>query len=185
MDDLLDTRYITDSTGKSFADELTNFVIWYLNNRMAIPQVPIYNGHSFVEGVSGVVLYRCKPFQVELFIIKPDFHIPIHTHPNVDSYEVFLSGMEFVHNDEVITKPEQIITENSNGISILSGALIRVRPTDRHGGRSSSFGGSFLSIQHWLNNTTPTSVENDWSGDYMNTEHKYIVEDIVKGNNLG
>ena len=80
-------------------DSLSQFADWYLNSGDI---KRIYAPHNdqllFIDGVSGVVLYRRDNFQVELFICEPNVDIPVHTHPNVDSFELFLCGMEFTHN---------------------------------------------------------------------------------------
>ena len=69
-------------------DELSNFAYWYLTSGEVDKfYTPIKNGLLFIEGVSGIVLYRNEQFQVELFICQPNLVIPEHTHPDVDSYE--------------------------------------------------------------------------------------------------
>jgi hypothetical protein len=76
-------------------DELSNFAYWYLTSGEVDKFfTPIKNGLLFIEGVSGIVLYRNEQFQVELFICQPNLFIPEHTHPDVDSYECFLYGMK-------------------------------------------------------------------------------------------
>ena len=75
-------------------DELSSFAHWYLTSG-DIDRVytPFKNPLLFIEGVSGIVLYRNKNYQVELFICQPNIIIPEHKHPDVDSYECFLYGM--------------------------------------------------------------------------------------------
>ena len=84
-----------DGTGREFDDDLTHFLQWYLNAGLRL-FVPHDNFIHFVEGVTGVTIYRSEPYQVQLFTATPNTVIPSHTHPNVDSYEVSLSGMESV-----------------------------------------------------------------------------------------
>ena len=63
-------------------DELSHFAHWYLTSgEVDKVYTPIKNGLLFIEGVSGIVLYRVKCFQVELFICQPNLVIPEHTHP--------------------------------------------------------------------------------------------------------
>lgn len=103
----------------------------------------------------GVVLFRKGPFQVQLFIVAPNSEIPDHVHPNVDSFEVYLSGeMAFRKNGVYVTKWEDA--------EKLPGFALRVKPDDPHGGTFGPKGGAFLSIQHWLNGVKPSSVGNDW-----------------------
>jgi len=79
-------------------DDLSYFADWYLNSGdIKRLYTPFKDPLLFIEGVSGVVLYRRDNFQVELFICQPNTVIPEHTHPDVDSYECFLYGMKFTH----------------------------------------------------------------------------------------
>ena len=152
-------------------DELSNFANWYLTSK-EINRIytPFKNPLLFIEGVSGVVLYRVKPFQVELFICQPNLVIPEHTHPDVDSYELFLYGMKFTHGGETVITDEQA-QEEIEGMPSYAYETIRVRPNDPHGGTASKNGGSFISIQHWLNDVEPTHVSSNWDGNSMGTKH--------------
>ena len=140
-------------------DELSAFANWYLTsgdiNRIYTPNK---NGLLFIEGVSGIVLYRNKPFQVE------------HTHPDVDSYELFLYGMKFTHCGETAITEKQAL-EEQEGYPINAYQTIRVKPNDPHGGTASKFGGAFISIQHWLNDVDPTHVSSNWDGKSMGSNH--------------
>ena len=89
-----------DGTGREFDDELSHFLDWYRENPQRI-YVPLENSVHFVEGVTGLTIYRHGEYQVQLFTTTPNTVIPSHVHPNVDSYEVALSGMEFYLNDNV------------------------------------------------------------------------------------
>ena len=89
-------------------DDLSSFADWYLNSGdIKRLYTPFKNPLLFIEGVSGVVLYRKDNFQVELFICQPNTIIPEHTHPDVDSYELFLYGMKFTHSGETVITDEQ------------------------------------------------------------------------------
>lgn len=129
-------------------DDLEDFKNWWLKLRpFNTPQTNIL---SHVADTYGVVLYRQKPYQVELFNVKPNSEIKLHIHPNVDSYEVFIGGdIDFVC-DGVWQKVGPI------------GESIRVYPHAWHGGKFGKRGGCFLSIQKWLNNVDPKFVGDDW-----------------------
>ena len=90
-----------DGTGREFNDKLTHFLTWYLDAGLRI-FVPHFDFVHFVEGVTGLTIYRDGQYQVQLFTATPNTVIPSHTHPNVDSYEVALSGMEFFLDDKVV-----------------------------------------------------------------------------------
>jgi mannose-6-phosphate isomerase-like protein (cupin superfamily) len=130
-------------------DVLEDFLHWWLQNRVICP--PLDNSLTHVKDTHGIVLYRQGPFQVELFNVKPNSEIVPHLHPNVDSFEVFLTGdIHFMCNGE--WSYEQKLGES----------ITRVKPDSWHGGLFGERGGSFLSVQHWLNGVPPTFVGNDW-----------------------
>jgi len=147
-------------------DDLEEFKNWWLNNR--IINTPKDNALNFVADTYGVVMYRYKEYQVEQFIVKPNSEIKPHTHPNVDSFEVFISGdINFMCDG------------NWSGPNVL-GKTIRVKPNSYHGGLFGEQGGCFLSIQKWLNNTTPTFVGNDWQDRDSKTSYKDSAEQRIK-----
>jgi hypothetical protein len=140
-------------------DQLVKFKDWWLKNRPLV--VPHDNAVAFDDNIRGLVLYRAECWQVQLFILDPNTNIPEHLHPNVDSFEVFLTGdIEFTINGKVLTPRSD--SANFNGLSPHFNKFIRVSPTTWHGGKSAEVGGTFLSIQQWLNGVKPTNVGNDW-----------------------
>lgn len=105
-------------------------------------------------------MFRRDPFQVELFNVKPNSIIKPHKHPNVDSFEVYLSGdVDFMCDG-------QWYSQN------VFGSSIRVQPSAFHGGRFGDSGGCFLSVQHWLNGFKPTFVGDNWSDADGNNSYK-------------
>ena len=152
-------------------DDLSYFANWYLTSgKIDRIYTPFKNPLLFIEGVSGIVLYRSKPYQVELFICQPNLIIPEHTHPDVDSYECFLYGMKFTHSGETVMSEEEAL-EEQDGYPINAYQTIRVKPNDLHGGTASKEGGAFISIQHWLNDVEPTHVSSNWNGNSMGKQH--------------
>jgi hypothetical protein len=140
-------------------DDLTKFKDWWLKTRPF--SVPHDEAIAFDDNIRGLVLYRAECWQVQLFILDPNTNIPEHLHPNVDSFEVFLTGdIEFTINGQVLTRRSD--TAGFSGSSVHYGKFIRVSPTTWHGGKSADVGGTFLSIQQWLNGVKPTNVGNDW-----------------------
>ena len=127
--------------------------------------LPPANNLSFLEGFTGYTIDRYKQFQTQLFIAQPDTSVPDHIHPNIDSFEVAIYGMTFRHSGEVIGTPE----------TMQPGGAVYVAHDDWHGGISSPTGGCFLSVQKWLNGVTPTSVERDWDGQPMGTQHSSAI----------
>jgi|TARA_B100000131_G_C17799316_1_gene484773 hypothetical protein len=161
-----------DGTGREFDDELTHFLTWYLDTGLKI-YVPHYDFVHFVEGVTGLTIYRKDQFQVQLFTATPNTEIPSHTHPNVDSYEVALSGMEFFLDGKVVLPRwyANLPSMADNNLSASHYEVVRVLPESPHSAIAGKKGGSFMSVQHWLNDVKPTSVGNDWQGDTMGKHH--------------
>lgn len=139
-------------------DDLEGFLNWWLANRPI--NTPENDSLVYQKDTHGVVLYRQPPYQVELFIVQPDSEIVPHIHPNVDSFEVYMSG------DINFSCDGQWFNQNQLGIHI------RVKPSSWHGGKFGKRGGCFLSVQKWLNNVKPTFVGNDWQDAKNNTLYK-------------
>jgi hypothetical protein len=171
-----------DGTGREFNDELTSFLEWYLDagNRIYVPHK---NSIHFVEGVTGLTIYRHDQFQVQLFTATPNTIIPSHTHPNVDSYEVALSGMEFFLNDKVVLPRWYANVQAPNcNLSKSHYQVVRVLPDCPHSAIAGKKGGSFMSVQQWINDVKPTSVGNDWDGVTMGDSHTDQVTTTVENN---
>ena len=153
-----------DGTGREFNDELTDFLEWYLDAGLRI-FTPLHNSIHFVEGLTSLCIYRHEPFQVDLVTVKPDTYIPPHTHPNVDSYEVALKGIEF-HSNGGVTLPMWFANKPSSdsNLPFAHYRVVRVLPNDEHAAKAGPEGGCFLSVQHWLNGVKPTAVGMDWKG---------------------
>lgn len=167
-------------------DPLDDFLEWFLNRGTVLGRVPLFDAVSKVENVTRVVWYRDPPFQVELFIAPAGCIIPEHTHPNVDSYEIYIGGqIKFSHSGRFIVSDEDIARPTESGASCLRGKIIRVRPDDPHGGTFGPAGGVFFSVQHWLHGVEPHSVANDYTGPVMGPDHLAQVkagEPTLKGN---
>ncbi|MGZ5050454.1 MAG: hypothetical protein ACXWF8_05275 [Methylobacter sp.] len=134
-------------------DDLAAFASWWLNTRTFCP--PRTTPISFYGNMTGVVLYRHENYQVELFIADPDSVAPSHVHPDVDSFELYLSGDLVFNIGGVVFDPA---LQDS-----LSFGPTRIRPDCWHDGKTGKIGGAFLSIQKWLNGVPPTSVGDNWA----------------------
>ena len=145
--------------------ELENYLQDFIKTSSICPWNIPKNNLSFVEGVTGVVINRKNQFQIEMFIVLPNVIIPEHIHPNIDSYEIAISGMTFIHSGITMMTSE----------GSCSGMSIYVDHSHWHGGYSSENGGFFLSAQQWLNGVQPTSVGNDWCGDTMGIKHNNSI----------
>ena len=150
-------------------DDLKEFKNWYLKNNTI--QIPYNNPLMFIDGIMGITLYRKEQFQVQLFICEPNVIIKEHLHPNIDSYEMFLWGMEFTHKGKTIINKQMALLERNN-MPRCSNWTLRIKQNELHGGQSSNKGGAFISIQKWLNNIKPSHVSEDWTGNILGDKHK-------------
>jgi hypothetical protein len=160
-------------------DVLEEFLDWFLKNSPCIGAVPFHGAVSKIEGVTRVLWFCQPPFQVEMFITPPNFIIPEHTHPNVDSFEVYVGGqISFSHSGRFVTHWESD-GASEVGLPAHRGRVIRVRPENLHGGVFGPAGGVFMSVQHWLNGVEPHSVATDYTGTVMGPDH---ASKVVFGN---
>ena len=115
----------------------------------------IYN----VDGFHSYAQYRNRDFQVQVFLFPPFAVAPEHTHPNVHSYEVGLSGdLWFSHGGKWIHPKHPAFHFYRRN------RCIRVHNVDLHGASVGPNGGMFLSVQQWLNGVPPTCVGKDYEG---------------------
>jgi hypothetical protein len=155
-------------------DDLKEFKNWFLKNNTI--QVPYDNPLMFIDGIAGITLYKKKPYQVQLFICEPNTQITEHSHPNIDSYEMFLYGMEFSHKGKIIIDKKMSMLRKKN-IPRLANVTLRIKPNDIHGALSSNKGGSFISIQKWINDLNPTHVSKDWHGKPLGNKHEKQLDE--------
>lgn len=139
-------------------DELAVFKDWWMAIRPI--NTPKDNSLTHVAETHGVTLFRQDPYQVELFNVKPNSEIPPHVHPNVDSFEVFVSGDISFMCDGTWYDQDSF------------GSFIRVLPTSIHAGRFGERGGCFLSIQKWINGVKPKFVGDDWDDEQHHSSYK-------------
>ncbi len=148
------------------------FCEWALMNLPTIGAIPLFDAVHRVEDVWSVTWYRRGQYQIQMFIVPPNYVIPEHTHQNVDSIEVYLGGqIRFSHSGKFVT-PEVMLNEPAKiGTARARGARIRVKPGDAHGGVFGPSGGVFMSVQQWLNGVEPHCVAADYSGPTMGPDH--------------
>jgi hypothetical protein len=164
-------------TTLSLDDPLDVFLDSFFKNRLPIGCVPLHNAVKQIEGGTSVIWYRDPQFQIQMFILPPNFLIPEHTHPNVDSYEVYVGGqIRFSHSGKWQMPEEDMFEADAMGFSRNRGTYKRVRPNDLHGGMSGPGGGVFMSVQRWLNGVEPHCITDDYTGILCGTEHLESVK---------
>jgi len=156
------------------------FAVWYVKRAKKEKCLPmrtiqdncIYmppNSHAASSSVSGLTLYRQKDLQVQLYNLPPNSEIPLHVHPNMDSFEVYVGGdalftVEGIDTEEHNRKIENFdhLEDKEEFYKEMFLRNFRVTETTSHGGRMGEKGGAWLSIQHWKNGVKPSSPIEDW-----------------------
>lgn len=162
---------------KPIPDSVTgveSFLEWWWNTGTSI-DVP-FDDSVYADGrVNGTVLFRQPPYQVQMFVFAPDSVIPEHIHPNVDSFEVYLSG-DIVFSVEGSEVTPSFLSQRAgkDGRHVLYGHTIRIHPDTWHSGVTGPKGGVFLSVQKWLNGVSPEFIGHDWvARDSSELRHNY------------
>jgi hypothetical protein len=156
-------------------DPLVAFVHDYLRQHPVSADTQPHGPMSRLGPVTGYRAYREGQFQVEFFTVPPDYVIPAHTHPDVDSVEVYIRGqIRFTHGGRFVFETTSTVTGPDDGS--YQWRLLRVRPEDRHGAVTGAEGAMFISIQRWLNGRAPTSVATNYTGPAMDPEHFKLID---------
>jgi hypothetical protein len=155
------------------SDLLDEFLINYIMTTNVAGSIPLHGAVRDVYGIYGVTYYRDDEYQVQMFVVPPNSIIPEHTHPNVDSFEVYLGGQIMFSHRGLWTLDKSVMEEaDEKGLSKNRLSNIRVKPDDLHGGAFGPAGGVFLSVQRWLNGVEPSCVSLDYDGIALDKAHK-------------
>ena len=153
-------------------DVLAGFADWFLRKSPKFGLIQSQEAVTYIEDVTAVLWYRDGQFQVQQFIVPPNYIIPAHTHPNVDSFELYLGGnIEFSKNGEFVISEDDSQKVDEHGSAYMRLEMLRIYPNDLHGGKFGPNGGVFMSIQHWLNGVAPHCVSADYTGTVMGPDH--------------
>ena len=169
---LFSPAYIKDDLGREYTDDLTGFMLWYLNSCSNKFQVPFETPILFVGDHTSCTLFRKGAYQVELVIVQPNSITHAHSHPDVDNYLVYLTGSTLMYQGKTILGKEQGHETEKNGKAFAYMNKIRLKPNDVHGAEAGPRGSSFLSIQKWLSGTAGQSIGNNWNGKPLAEDHK-------------
>ena len=134
---------------------LKAFSEWYLGTVGTLPlKAPAVDAIRVTTFMSEVIIYRDPPFQVDFVTLFPGQFIPPHYHPNVDSYDVNLTGNgEAIVSGRVWTKRIQAQPRVNLRIPVLAGAI--------HYGFTSE-GSAFISMQKWKEGVPLSFLSEDW-----------------------
>ena len=119
------------------------------------------------KGLHSYVQYRDDTFQIQVFIFPPYGIVPEHVHPNVNSYEVGLSGdLWFSHGGKWLYPKHPALHYYKKN------RCIKVDNNDIHGASIGEGGGMFISVQQWLNGVKPSCVGQDYEGYALTPDHE-------------
>ena len=151
------------------------FTNWWLKNKPIRP--PFIDGIFYTDIAASVVLFREGPFQVELYISKPDSIAPYHSHTKVDSVLMYLTGnMVFGKNNiepdfSEYQKPHDTIKD----AHFLFGKFDYLKEGELHNLTTKEEGGCFFSFEKW-HDRVPNSVTVNWEGELTGELHKSRIK---------
>lgn len=134
---------------------LSDFVLYMLSQPLS-HWSPIVDEFYDFGKVTSIILHRWENYQVELFFIMPgETTARLHTHRNVDTYEMAWVGKVGFVVEGVRAE------EFEESIPIGERSAMKVDHDQIHAAYPET-PGAFLSFQKWLNGVKPTSVGSDW-----------------------
>lgn len=133
--------------------ELEQFVIDYKNNPIfKIPNNPYYDDYN----ATLITLYQDDEYKVELFVAKPNCKIPLHRHPNMEAWILWLDGEGSLF---IGTDPNNLHTITTNA---KEGKFFWFSRESWHGFETTDKPLIFINIERWF--VQPTHIANDWLG---------------------
>ena len=115
-----------------------------------------------LDGIMGLTLSRCPPFQTQLWICEPHTEIYDHAHPNVETLLVYLCGDLVLRVDGRAFRFDAESTQTNSRKR--RGATLEVPAGVKHGLSVGPLGGAFISIQKWPDGEPTLSTDQDWEG---------------------
>jgi hypothetical protein len=117
-----------------------------------------------------MIVYRQEGFQVELYLAKPNWSTPKHTH-SFDSVTVFNGG-------KMLGRRGVALDENPPWVALEDCDIDLVQPTlplgHWHQIRATDRGFSFYNVQYWPEEK-PTSATIGYYGDAMGPVHQGVI----------
>lgn len=124
-----------------------------------------------------LTVYRKGQYQVELYIVKPNTETTKHSHPNIDSISMYLTGnMTFAKENEEYIDLSKLQKEGANGTHVLLGSIAETNNGKVHSLKVGPEGGAFLIFEFWKDRD-PVSVTVHWEGDLVGEQHAQTIKD--------
>ena len=166
-------------------EKLKEFLVDYITNTSAISDAVLLDKNNFnnlniydVECFNSHIQFRNNQYQVQIFSTPSNFIIPEHKHPNVDSFEVYLSGdIDFSLEGSWLSNWD---IKDHTFIDNLF--IVQVEHNAIHGAIFGEGGGRFMSVQHWINEVNPSCVGLDYDGLGVSTKQSEVDKEKFKKN---
>jgi hypothetical protein len=137
---------------------------------------PFKNAIHTTDIAYALCLYRDGPFQIELYICKPNTETPFHSHPGIESVSLYLTGnLNFGRKDIGFVDLSQYQKPKENGTHMLLGKSVESGFAAEHAVKIGPEGGAFLIFEKW-HTKAPTSVTINWEGNLVGEEHARTIE---------
>jgi quercetin dioxygenase-like cupin family protein len=137
------------------------------------PIKPPIHSYQQVSGYVGLTLYRDDRFQVQMWTFPPYSEVTEHSHPDVDSILVKVTGkFRLILNGKWMS-PREVTRTQWRGMNTW---MTGIKANDRHGVRVGGEGASFLSISERLDGLPPESVHMVWEGPPLDEAHAAELE---------
>jgi hypothetical protein len=153
-------------------NNIDEFTKWYQDNGYPIrppAEDPVYvTDHSL-----SVIVFREGRFQVELYMLSPNWSTPNHGHPGIDHKIIYLSGtIGGSRNGEFINdSAEWAKMAREDGCSVIMGHLTEYVGDDFHTVDVGPMGGMIAITQHWEEGIKMSSQSVQYIGTPIGPEH--------------
>lgn len=145
-------------------ESIVEFANWYIGSSKPI-LIPFSAEVVVTDDASAITLFRKGNFQVELYLIKPGYIIPMHSHPDVDVITMGIGGGE-------TCGPLHPIYGTGARIGQLR---LTEAGTEHGGGQPEHKGFALLAFEHWKSGT-PSSAAMRWEGPTAGPIHDELLK---------
>jgi hypothetical protein len=149
---------------------LQEFKDWWMKN--GCPIIPPFENPIHCTDIAyALCIYRSGRFQVELYVVKPNTETTRHSHPNIESISMYLTGnMSFAKENGEYIDLSALQKETENGTHVLFGSVAESNDGQVHSLKVGPEGGAFLIFEFWKDRD-PVSVTVHWEGDLVGDQH--------------
>lgn len=161
-------------------DNLEQFTKWYIDNNYPF-RPPAGEPVYVTDYTHSTIIFREDRYQVELYLMSPNWETPSHSHPGVEHKIIFINGtISGTRNGKIVD--DSSIWHNlakEDGTCVIMGNYTDFDPEDWHSVKLGDKGGFVLVTQKWEEGLKMTSQSVHYVGEPIGPEHeKYIDKDI-------